>query len=269
MNAGLMDSHIHLTDFEPGTNIAAIIEQALSAGVTSFACNGTCEKDWPSVLELAEASKAVLPFVGLHPWFIKSRSADWLSTLESLVSANSCGIGETGLDKLALPFNAADQEEAFRAQLELAHRYERPITIHCVRAWGWLTDILKSQANLPKYVLIHAYGGSPDMVKPLTDLGAYFSFSGKVLDEAHERARKSIHAVPLDRLLIETDAPNMLPPAAYCVEIIKTSHGKDHNHPANLPAILSGVAEMLNIPSETLRERLWVNARQFFGQMLD
>ena len=269
MNAHLIDSHIHLTDYEPGADIAAIIEQATNAGVVRLACNGTAEHDWLKVLKLAETSKSIIPFVGLHPWFVKKRSADWLSTLENLIIANNCGVGETGLDRLEAPVNVTDQEHCFLAQLDLAHQYDRPITIHCVRAWGWLMDVLRSQPNLPKRMLIHAYGGSPDMIKPLADFGAYFSFSGKALDKAYMRAQESLQVVPLDRLLIETDAPNMLPPAAYCTEIITTSDGRSHNHPANLPAIFEGISEMLGITSDILRERLWENGARFFGRLLD
>ena len=204
---GLVDSHIHLTDYEPGTDIASVIDEAAADGVTCMACNGTGEHDWSSVLEIAASSSRVIPFLGLHPWFVKDASEGWAERLEELVRANPCGIGETGLcrDKGSSPEPA--QEEAFRIHLDLAREYSRPVAVHCVKAWGWLIDVLGSEPIVESGLLIHSYGGPAELIKPLADKGAYFSFSGKVLDPGYLRAAKALLAVPPDRLLIETDAP--------------------------------------------------------------
>lgn len=257
---GLVDSHIHLTDFDPKTDIASVILHAVDTGVSYLVCNGTSELDWNRVVEIATKSRHVIPFLGLHPWFVGDRSAEWFAQLEELVKATQCGIGETGLDKLTKPLNRDAQEEVFRAQIRLAAKYDRPITVHCVKAWGWLVDILQSESALPERFLLHAYGGSKDMIRPLAKMGAYFSFSGKVLAVGYKHARESLIAVSADRLLIETDAPNMLPPL--------TPNGKEQNHPANLPLILNGIAEILGESPDALRERLWNNARRFFGPVI-
>jgi len=265
---GLVDSHVHLTDFEAGTDIGAIVEQATAAGVTHLVCNGTSEDDWHEVLDVAALHREVRPCLGLHPWFVPSRSAKWLDTLEELIKSTGCSIGETGLDKCVESLDKTAQEDAFRAQLDLARRYDRPITIHCVRSWGWLRDVLAGEPALPDRMLLHAYGGPPDMVKPLADLGAYFSFSGKVLDETHGRARAALRAIPADRLLVETDAPSLLPPPPYCTYIVMTTDGRAHNHPGNLPAILAGIADLLDEAVDALRQRIWDNALRFHGDTL-
>lgn len=264
----LVDSHLHLQDYDVGTDIASMVENASAVGVSYMVCNGTSVESWPIVRGFAETYPQVIPCFGLHPWFIPGRSQEWLPILESFVESMPSGVGEIGLDRLREPCDKSLQEEAFRVQLDIARRYERPAMIHCVRAWGWLTDILRSESELPCGMLIHSYGGSVDLIEPLTGMGAYFSFSGKVLYTNYERARKSLLAVPPDRLLIETDAPCMLPPEQYRVGTIRASDGGEYNLPVNLPSILGGIAELLGESPESLSERLWQNSQRFFEKIL-
>src|SRR5690554_2405591 len=112
-SAHLVDSHLHLQDYPGGVHLNEIISQSTQAGVAYFVCNGTSENDWAEVLGFADAYPGVVSCLGLHPWFVVERSANWLDTLECLVSANKCGIGEIGLDRLADPLDENAQEEAF------------------------------------------------------------------------------------------------------------------------------------------------------------
>lgn len=261
----LVDSHLHLQDYGPGVDIGAIIEESVQAGVSVMVCNGTSEEDWPKVLELAKSHLEVIPCFGVHPWFVTRRSTEWLPILERFICENRCGVGEIGLDKLAEPFDRASQEDAFRIQLELARKYKRPAMIHCVKMWGPLMDILQSGPELPCGMLLHAYGGSVDLVKPLAKLGAYFSFSGTVLIDRFKHAREALLAIPPERLLIESDAPNMLPPEGFRPRTVTLPDGKELNHPANLPAVLDGVAHLLGEPPDALKTRLWENSKRFFA----
>ena len=264
----MFDSHLHLTDYESETDIGVVIAQARAVGVTRLVCNGTSEVDWGRVLDLARDHLEVTACLGLHPWFVTRRSEHWLETLNRLVADNRCGVGEIGLDRSAEPLDVDAQEDAFRAQLNLAREHRRPAIIHCVKAWGWLMDILLSEAKLPCGMLIHAYGGSVDLIKPLAEMGAYFSFSGKVLEPNYARSRSALMAVPRDRLLLETDAPNMLPPPQAKRYFVQASHPIQYNHPANLPAISEGVAGLLNEPLCELQGRVWQNSQRFFGPIL-
>ena len=265
--SGLVDSHLHLQDFDPCVNIKTLIEQTLNAGVSHLVCNGESPADWPAVYGIAKQFPQVVPCYGLHPWFVRQESNNWVSILEDLIALNQCGIGETGLDRRNNKTELSLQVEAFRIHLALARKYNRPIMLHCVRAWGLLIDVLKGEQGLSQGLLIHAYAGSVDLIKPLSDMGAYFSFSGKVLYENYERSRLALAAMPLDRLLIESDAPNMLPPESYRLQPIVSSDGADCNHPANLPAILVGISDFLKISPETLRHQLWQNSKIFFGSI--
>lgn len=263
----VVDSHIHLFDYETGTDIASILRVAEEVGVVRVVCNGTSEESWRWIGILAGSDKRVIPCFGIHPWFIEPCEVGWESRLDELVGRSSCGVGEIGLDRLREPCDRDSQESAFRVQLSIARKHDRPAMVHCVKAWGWMMDVLRSEPVLPAGFLMHSYGGSADLVKPISQLGGYFSFSGKVLSGNFERARAAIQAVPIDRLLVETDAPCMVPKEEYRPYPMVSSSGEEYNHPANLPQIISGMAEFLDIPVETLRATLWENSRRFFGRI--
>ena len=264
--SGLIDCHLHLQDYCPDTDVSALIEEARAVGVTHFVCNGEDERDWPKVLRLASERPDVIPCFGLHPWMIEDRSRDWLSALESYLLRTPSGVGETGLDHLHKPSHPA-QEEVFVAQLRLARELDRPAMVHCLQAWGWLLEVLEREGPSPP-LLIHAYGGAAEMIPPLAARGAFFSFGGGVLHERKLRARAALRAVPLDRLLVETDAPALLPPKPYRPHVLVAEGGEVCNEPANLPAIVEGIAQLRGVPADELREITWSNARRLLGPLL-
>src|SRR5690606_11232155 len=101
------------------------------------------------------------------------------------------------------------QEEVFVRQLELAAERNVPATIHCLKAWGRLNEILRAEKRPACGFLLHSYGGPAEMVRGFAGLGAFFSISGHFANERKSRQRETFRSVPLDRLLIETDAPDM------------------------------------------------------------
>ena len=164
----------------------------------------------------------------------------------------SVGIGETGLDFQEKFTNRAEQEECFAAHLDLARELNRPVTVHCVQAWGRLIDILKEHPA-PKIVL-HAFGGAVELIPELTELNCTFSFCGNVTNPNAKRVRAAAVAVPADRLLIETDAPDF--PPAGC---------DPPNEPANLVHVAQTVAELRGVPVEEIAELTFDNAQKVFG----
>lgn len=263
----LIDSHLHLQDrlFEP--DLLAVMERAGQAGIATLVVNGTAETDWTRVLDLARRFSPVVPCLGLHPWYVTGRSEGWLARLEELLKSTRAGVGEIGLDRWIEPRDEPAQEEVFRAQLELARRYQRPVMIHCLRAWVWLIDVLKEEQPLPAGMLIHAFGGAREVIEPLVELGASFSFSGNVLDERKERMRQALCAVPQDRLFLETDSPDLPPPEAYRPYGQVAGQGRARNEPANLAAILPAVAALRGEDSGQLAQALWENGRRLLGSI--
>ncbi len=263
----LVDSHTHLQDEIFAGDIPAVLERARKKGVGWLICNGVKEADWQRVREMAGQYREIVPCFGLHPWYVKERSDQWLGVLEEYLERVPSGVGEIGLDRWVQGWDKNQQEEVFRAQLELARRKIRPVTIHCLQAWGWLMDILQEEKPLPAGFLIHAYGGPKELIEPLAALGGYFSFAGNVLDERKIRARESLRQIPPDRLLLETDAPDLMPPPEYC-DFATGPDGKKRNEPANLAALVRAVSGLRGESAEVLAESLWENSQHFFGSLL-
>jgi TatD DNase family protein len=129
-------------------------------------------------------------------------------------------------------------------------------------------EVLRSEWPLPNGFLIHAYGGSAELIHPLLDLGAFFSFAGSILEERRTRSQAVMCRVPLDRLLIETDAPDLLPPVEHRPFLLRDADGREKNHPANLRSILEGVARLRQLSPERLAGQLWDNNQRFLGGLL-
>ncbi len=265
----LIDAHLHLQESSFEADLEEVIRLAVAGGVRYMLCNGSSEEDWPAVLRLARTHPEIIPCFGLHPWYVKERSGEWLANLAKFLNAVPSAVGEIGLDRWVEDRDESAQEEVFLAQLEMARCRNRPVMIHCLRAWGWFMDVMKSQPAFPAGVLFHAYSGSAELIEPLVRMGAYFSFAGTILDEKYGRARDAIIKIPRDRLLLETDAPFMPLPEPYRSPDLKMVEGKVRNEPSQLPVVVRGVAELLGISAEELSRQLWTNARRFLGGLID
>jgi TatD DNase family protein len=266
----LIDCHLHLQDDCFAGDLPAVIKRAKTAGVALMVCNGSCQSDWPTVLTLARSNPDIIPSFGLHPWYAAGRATFWLAELRHFLTAIPSGVGEIGLDRWLEDRSEKAQEDVFRAQLMLAAEMKRPVTIHCVKAWGWMFDILRSHHILPDRMLLHSYGGSVELIKPLASMGAYFSYAGNLLRDKAIHRREALAATPMDRLLLETDSPDIIPPRRYCLAADGvTTDGKPRNEPANLAGIVDGAASLLKMEPSELRGILHDNARDFFGSLIN
>ncbi|HBA82497.1 MAG TPA: TatD family deoxyribonuclease [Verrucomicrobia bacterium] len=257
----LFDAHCHLQDDQLLADRHGLMKRAGDAGVIRMVCCGSAETDWAQVLEIAaEFPVSVVPAVGLHPWYVRERSTGWLDRLSSMLRSTSAVVGEIGLDHALDDRDDAAQEEVFLAQLDLGRQLDRPVCVHCRKAWGRLTELLASFGRLPAGLMIHSYSGAADLIPALVRWNAYFSFSGSITFPNNRRGRQALAVVPEDRLLLETDAPDILP----CPDE-KTPEPFTPNEPANLPLILRQAALVRNVAEETLAARVWNNSCTFFG----
>ena len=250
----MTDAHNHLQQLPHPSQALA---EAQSKGITRMLVNGTSEEDWPAVAELYHNHPQVLPSFGLHPWNVPTRSHKWLATLRQFLNEHStAALGECGLDRWKKPFDLPDQLSCLQAQIDLARELQRPLTIHCLQAWGPLLELLQSQSSLPPF-LLHAYSGSTEMVAPFAQLGAYFSFSGYFLHEHKTSVRETYRHIPLDRLLLESDAPAMLPPSTH------QTFPSNQNHPGNLAAFLPALAKIRPLEQAALLTQIESNFENF------
>lgn len=260
----MIDCHLHLQDprFEPC--LPAILTDLRNAGVTRLVVNGTHPGDWDAVAGLAARFPEVAASYGLHPWRVGTEPETWLVELESrLASDDRSGIGEIGLDRFLRGHDLPRQLPVFAAQLDLARRLRRPVTIHCLRAWGHLLDALENAA-LPQGFLLHSYGGPPEFVDRFVALGAYFSLSGGFFRPGKEAKRAVFDRVPRNRILLESDAPDMAPPAAMVRFRVPGDADGTLNHPANLVAIHQRFAEESGIPAADFASLLESNFRSWW-----
>jgi len=272
MNPRLFDAHNHLHDERFGGRQTELLTACTRKGVTCMVVNGSCEEDWPQVLALAKnftgsASPRIIPSFGYHPWYIHERTPDWRKNLICFLDQIPSAVGEIGLDRWKPDLLYEGQEEVFVEQLGIAADRNLPVSIHCLQAWGRMFDLLKAGPRPACGFLLHSYGGPKEMVRPFTELGAYFSLPGYYAHERKERQRETFRHVPLERLLIETDAPDQCLPDSRDDFQLRDGDSKPLNHPANLRAVYEFAAELLTQPVETLATQVEQNFKQLFGDL--
>jgi TatD DNase family protein len=260
-----VDIHLHLQDKLYLGQLEEVLGRAAMENVVRMVCNATSQNDWYDVIALADRFKQITPFLGVHPMYLKDRSVDWIDALAAALDKVPAGIGEIGLDRRPNAPDHADQQEVFLAQMKLAALRELPVTIHCVQAWGWMTELIRDLPELPPRMLFHSYAGPTDFIKEFAHTGAYFSFGGVVLDQKHIKSRGALKAVPLDRLVLETDSPDLIAPEPYRKYCLQINERYIRNEPANVPMVYKGVAEILNMDQDELAQKVFENAGRFLA----
>ncbi len=256
----LYDAHNHLQDRRLATTLDRIVSNRREEKISLMVVNGTCEEDWPRVLELSKQHDFILPSFGYHPWYLKQRTKDWRDGLNRHLDAAPHAVGEIGVDRWMKDYDMALQEEMFLAQMAIANERNLPVTIHCLKASGRLLELLQDGPVPPRGFLLHSYNGSAEMIPRFEQLGAYFSISGYF---AHDRKAKHLEVfkqIPIERLLIETDAPDMTPPVQFKPHPLEDNL----NHPANLSAIYEFAASAFELPVEELTHLVGRNFQRLF-----
>jgi len=254
------DSHNHLQDPRLG-DARPVIAEMRKAGIKRCVVNATCEADWAAVEALAlEHPDFVSPAFGIHPWKAHTAANGWCERLACLLDKHpQASIGECGLDQWVATPSLEIQRPVFMAQLQLARELRRPVTIHCLKAWGALFDVFAGCPPPPRF-LMHSFGGSIETARRLLPMGAYFSFSGHFLHPRKAAVLDAFRQLPRERMLLETDAPDMLPPE----QILTHPLSEKLNHPANLPAIGRALAAALGMEAEELAALTRANAEVMF-----
>jgi len=247
------DAHCHLQDDRFGGALEGVLDRATTAGVTHLVCCGTREEDWDAVLDLARRNEGVIPCVGLHPWYVDTATPAWRERLEANFDAGA-GAGECGLDFSEGRPSRELQEEALVAQLRMAIRRDLPVSLHCVNASERLAVILRATGLPASGGLVHAFSGAPEVARTFLDLGLHLSFGGALTRPHARRAAASLAMVREDRLLFETDAPDLAPEGVAGV-----------NEPANLPLVAQAASRLRGWDVSSLA---YANARRLFERWL-
>ncbi|HSW50638.1 MAG TPA: TatD family hydrolase [Bryobacteraceae bacterium] len=242
----LVDSHCHLDDPQFETDRQAVIERALAAGVAAMLSIGSGDgpPDLEAAVRLADAHDCVWATVGVHPHDArKAGPQTWRRLEELLAHPKVLALGEIGLDYHYDNSPREQQRAAFIEQLGIAAAAGKPVVIHTREAWQDTWRLLDEHwAPHGLGGIMHCFCGGPDEARRALDMGFYLAFGGVVTYPKANQVREAARITPLDRLLIETDAPYLAP---------VPFRGK-RNEPAHIVETLRRLAELRGEPPEVL-----------------
>jgi len=254
---GLFDSHCHLDIADFDLDRSEVLVRARAAGVSSIVIPGIDAVRWDGLLQLCESEKALYPALGLHPMFYKQHSlVEDIDLLEKLLSENNpVAIGEIGLDFYLDRGNRGEQlqYDLFERQLAIARDAGLPVILHVRKAHE---EVLKRLKEIPVIGgTAHAFNGSMELAQRYIDLGFKLGFGGMVTYEKSTKLRELVKKVPLESIVLETDAPDMSP----------VNHHGERNSPEYLPEIAQVIADIREISIDEVAEATTRNAKEIFG----
>ena len=251
----IFDSHTHLNAEQFNDDIPETIERAKELGVTKMAVVGFVTPTIEKSLQLSHDYSNIYSIIGWHPTEAGSYTKDIEKKLqEQLTMPKVVALGEIGLDYYWMEDPKEVQAEVFRRQIAIAKEMNLPISIHTREALADTYQILKEEDIRDIGGIMHSFSGDFEWAKRFLDLGMHISFSGVVTFKKAQDVQEAATHVPLDRLLVETDAP-YLAPVPY--------RGK-RNEPGYTRYTVEKIAELRNLPIEEVALQTWKNAHRLF-----
>lgn len=251
----IFDSHTHLNAEQFNDDIPETIERAKELGVTKIAVVGFDTPTIEKSLQLSHDYSNIYSIIGWHPTEAGSYTKDIEKKLqEQLTMPKVVALGEIGLDYYWMEDPKEVQAEVFRRQIAIAKEMNLPISIHTREALADTYQILKEEDIRDIGGIMHSFSGDFEWAKRFLDLGMHISFSGVVTFKKAQDVQEAATHVPLDRLLVETDAP-YLAPVPY--------RGK-RNEPGYTRYTVEKIAELRNLPIEEVALQTWKNAHRLF-----
>ncbi len=249
----LIDTHCHLDFAEFDADREAVIARARSAGVEQIVVPAITVDNFQRVIDLCASSPCFYPALGLHPCFPHDTDAA-LNTLAKVLAVNKVvAIGEIGLDYRPGQAEAEVQLQLLELQLRLAQQHELPVLLHVVRAHDQVLKLLR-RFQLPRGGIVHAFSGSAQQAREYAKLGFKLGFGGAISYERAHKLRRLAAELPLEWLVLETDAPDM-PLAQY------RGHPNEPSRVAEVAQLIAGlrgqsVAEIAEVTTATAQQQL-------------
>jgi TatD DNase family protein len=252
--SALYDSHCHLDAPEFDQDREAAILRAQAAGVRWQLIPAVDRAGWPALKALCAAHPGLRPAYGLHPMFLDRHDPADLDELSHwLADPGTAAVGECGLDYFVPGLDPARQQRYFHRQLELAREFDLPVVLHARRAVDDVIAALRRIGGLRG--VVHSWSGSQVQAEALFAMGFCLGIGGPVTFDRAQRLRRTVATMPLDLLLLETDAPDQ--PGAL--------RRGQRNEPAFLGEVLETVASLRGVAPETVAAATAANARRLFG----
>jgi TatD DNase family protein len=250
----LFDTHAHLLDGRFDEERDELIERMPGEGIVGVIEAGCCEEVSAAAVELAERVGYIYAAVGIHPHDSEDVSENYLGLLESLAqSCKTIAIGEIGLDYYYDNSPRDIQRKVFRQQIELAQKLDLPMVYHMRKATADFLEILKDYDGLKG--VVHCYSGSAETAHELIKMGLHISFTGSVTFKNAKKVVEAAQAVPLERLMAETDSPYLSP---------EPVRGR-RNDPRNVEHVIRKLAEIKEISFEKMCEINIDNVKGLYG----
>ena len=247
MDTFFFDTHTHYNHPDFDADLPEVKDRIRRAGVRYDAVIGYDTDSSQKAIELAAEDSSHIAVAGIHPLHAEPDIGEAMKRLERLVLrdlAAVAAIGETGLDYYKdRPGRAPDkslQQELFRAQLRLSKRLDLPVVIHSRDAAQDTAEILREEATGGPGGVIHCFSYSPEMAEIFVRMGFFLGIGGKVTYPASRRLRETVRRIPIERLVLETDAPYLSP----------EGRRGERNDSLSLPLIAEAVAEIKGISAE-------------------
>ncbi|MBI1977488.1 MAG: TatD family hydrolase, partial [Candidatus Omnitrophica bacterium] len=239
----LIDTHVHLHFPEFQSDLDQVVERARTQGVKFFVNIGTDLASSRKSIELAERFDFVYATVGIHPHDVKDQTPEEMCELAGLAKhPKVVAIGEVGLD-FYRNLSPENVQRKFIVQFfDMAKQADLPLILHIRDAYQEMIGLLKSHFKPPIRAVSHCFSGTCDIMEKLLDLGLYISFAGPVTYKKNDALREVARACPLERILMETDAPFLAP----------QDHRGKRNEPAFLVETARRIADLKGISMEEL-----------------
>jgi TatD DNase family protein len=250
----LVDTHCHLdvAEFDPDRD--AVVRRARDAGVTRIVVPAIDAAAWPKLRRVCAGDDGLHAAYGLHPLLLADHRPEHLRELRDWIERERpVAVGECGLDYYVEDLERDAQLRYFQAHLELARELDLPLIVHARRAVEQVIHAIRAVGGLRG--VIHSYAGSPEQARQLHQLGFMVGLGGPVTYARAKRLRRVAAQLPLEQLLLETDAPDQ----PDC-----DSRGT-RNEPARLPRVLVDIAGLRGMAPEALAEATTSNARRLFA----
>jgi TatD DNase family protein len=250
----LADSHVHLDDTSFDDDRGAVVERARAAGVTLQIIPGVDAASWPRIQALCTPGSGLYAAYGLHPLFMRQHRPEHLAALSQWLETHQpVAVGEIGLDFYVEGLDAEEQRSYFRQQLVLAREFELPVIVHARAAMDEVTTALRRAGGLRG--VVHSFAGSQQQAEQLWKLGFHIGIGGPVTYERAQRLRRIVTNMPIEYLLLESDAPDQP----------LSTHRGERNEPTRVAEILQCVAGLRNEDPATVAAATTANARRLFA----
>ena len=258
----LFDSHAHYNDEKFNEDREEILQAVWNEGVTKLICAGYSLEASKEAVKIANSHQNIYAIVGISPNDIPEQNTEYeqilnrqLQQIEELANNEKVvAIGEIGLDYYWNKENKVEQKLVFQEQIELANKLDLPIVIHTREAVYDTLEILKSEITPIKKGIFHCCPLNLDLIREGLKLGFYISFAGPITFKNANNAGEAIQAVPLERILIETDSPYLAP---------EPKRGT-RNNSRNVKYIAEKIAQIKGISIEEVAKATYENAKKIF-----